>query len=248
MAKISNGLTRRINILADKALLAAFADGTHNIKKKHVNAAAADSEFAAGRGAQWRVALVAAVCLIAAAIAWMGYRSLTGTAAPVNIAERNPPASPAQATIASPATVRQAPPAPLNPAGNTNPIAPTAGAYSDPLELRLSATHEWLARASGNLLSIQLLGSNDLGLLRKYLDELQKSVEPEKIFVYRTRTSSGPSVTLLYGTFSSRAEALQALDALPPEFRINRPYIRTVDGIRLEIGLSTGESLPPKRT
>ncbi len=253
MAKASSGLTRRINVLADKTLLAAFADGTHNIKKKHLNAAAADSEFTAGTGARWRLALAAAACLIAAAMAWMGYRSLTDTAPPANAATRNPPTSNAQRAMvapspAAPSPAVPAPPVPQNSAANTNPAPSRADAFSDPLELRLSASHEWLATAPGNLLSIQLLGSNDLGLLRGYLDELQKSVEMEKIFVYRTRTTNGPSVTLLYGTFSSRTEALQALDALPAELRINRPYIRTVDGIRLEIGLSTGESPPPNRT
>ena len=43
---VSEGLTRRINILADKALLAAFSDGAYQILPKHVNAAIADSEFA----------------------------------------------------------------------------------------------------------------------------------------------------------------------------------------------------------
>ena len=45
IAKASEGLTRRVNLLADKALLAAFADNTHTIKPKHVRAAIQDSEF-----------------------------------------------------------------------------------------------------------------------------------------------------------------------------------------------------------
>ncbi len=46
ISRISAGLTRRVNIVTDKALLAAFADGTHNISLKHVKAAVRDSEFA----------------------------------------------------------------------------------------------------------------------------------------------------------------------------------------------------------
>jgi type II secretory pathway predicted ATPase ExeA/septal ring-binding cell division protein DamX len=45
ITKASEGLTRRVNLLADKALLAAFADNTHTIKPKHIKAAIADSEF-----------------------------------------------------------------------------------------------------------------------------------------------------------------------------------------------------------
>jgi MSHA biogenesis protein MshM len=45
IAQSSQGLTRRINILADKSLLAAFADGTHQVTAKHARAAVRDSEF-----------------------------------------------------------------------------------------------------------------------------------------------------------------------------------------------------------
>jgi len=41
----SAGLLRRINIIADKLLLSAFAEGTHNLGTKHVTAAVNDSAF-----------------------------------------------------------------------------------------------------------------------------------------------------------------------------------------------------------
>jgi type II secretory pathway predicted ATPase ExeA/septal ring-binding cell division protein DamX len=49
IARTSEGLTRRINILADKSLLAAFADGEHQVTAKHARAAVRDSEFATAR-------------------------------------------------------------------------------------------------------------------------------------------------------------------------------------------------------
>ena len=45
IVKASEGLTRRVNILADKSLLAAFADNEHGITAKHVDRAIRDSEF-----------------------------------------------------------------------------------------------------------------------------------------------------------------------------------------------------------
>ena len=39
IAQASAGLTRRINLIADKALLAAFSENTHTLKLKHVTAA-----------------------------------------------------------------------------------------------------------------------------------------------------------------------------------------------------------------
>lgn len=49
ISRSSKGLTRRINILADKALLAAFADNAVKVATRHVRRAARDSEFAADR-------------------------------------------------------------------------------------------------------------------------------------------------------------------------------------------------------
>jgi MSHA biogenesis protein MshM len=46
IARASAGLTRRINLIADKALLAAFSENTHTVQRKHVAAAVRDSEFA----------------------------------------------------------------------------------------------------------------------------------------------------------------------------------------------------------
>ena len=46
IAKSSEGLTRRLNILADKCLLAAFSEGEHGITRKHAVAAINDSGFA----------------------------------------------------------------------------------------------------------------------------------------------------------------------------------------------------------
>ncbi len=48
IAHYSNGLLRRINILADKAMLAAYAANTHKVTGGHANMAARDSEFVAG--------------------------------------------------------------------------------------------------------------------------------------------------------------------------------------------------------
>jgi len=48
IARFSNGLLRRINILADKAMLAAYAANTHKVSAGHARMAARDSEFVAG--------------------------------------------------------------------------------------------------------------------------------------------------------------------------------------------------------
>src|ERR671923_353716 len=68
VARASGGLTRRINILADKSLLSAYAENTHAITGRHVRAAIADSEFAPARTPLRPALYVAAAALAGIAI------------------------------------------------------------------------------------------------------------------------------------------------------------------------------------
>jgi MSHA biogenesis protein MshM len=67
----SEGLVRRVNIIADKILLSAFAEGTHSLTSKHVTAAVNDSAFnqAAPRGKSrvfWWLGLLVVIALVVA--------------------------------------------------------------------------------------------------------------------------------------------------------------------------------------
>ena len=281
MAQATAGLTRRINIVADKALLAAFADNTHNVTAKHVRAAVHDSEFSgkvAGRSRRGWLAPTVAFFLGAIAVAGL-YRAYTHLAAapgggargndstsvgslpapvvaasrptntdsiagnPVNSTE-TPPATPPQATLL-PAAQEPVPAVPVPgsaivaAAGEPDrfKVTDSLSAHGDLLEQRLLATERWLAEAQGRTFSIQLLGSNDPALLRNYFETLGKYIELQKVFVYRTLANQQPSMTVLYGAFGSRADAVKSLEALPDELKANRPYIRTVQGVRSEIGM-----------
>lgn len=70
--RYSKGLLRRINILADKAMLAAFASNTHKVTAKHAHIAARDSEFI-GNVQRYRfaAAIVAGVILILLLVGWL---------------------------------------------------------------------------------------------------------------------------------------------------------------------------------
>ena len=92
----SRGLLRRINILADKALLAAYADNTHTVTAAHIRQAAKDSEFISAARRWWRrpawlMTAVAAVAALAALL-W----TLTGPPA-AGVARVTPPQGPTTA-------------------------------------------------------------------------------------------------------------------------------------------------------
>lgn len=71
LARASEGLTRRINILADKALLAAFAENRHDVKRKDVQKAIADSRFERRRPSLApRITMALGITMVAGAAAW----------------------------------------------------------------------------------------------------------------------------------------------------------------------------------
>ncbi|KAB8045006.1 ExeA family protein [Janthinobacterium aquaticum] len=71
LTRTSQGTVRRVNILADKALLAAYADDAQQISARHLRQAIADSAFRpARRHGTWLACALAVVGLILAALLW----------------------------------------------------------------------------------------------------------------------------------------------------------------------------------
>ena len=344
VARAAQGLSRRVNLIADKTLLAAFSENTHTIRRKHVDAAVADSEFSAAPSAGigmrpfWGVALlVIGGAVGVGSYAWF-QEAVIGTPSPVegrnraapvekevgprvqaaapapkstppdptptavsaadqaiaapaakekeaapeppsiSVAkesasraapepaasaplEKKPapqpsavsaPDKPATTAAAEPATRAPAPkaatvspPKAVSPATSTPPKAKVTPATQpvrtkpidskDLLEVRVAATEEWLATEAPKTFSIQLLGTNAPEFLRSHLNDLAKVVEINKVFVYRTRAKQKPWLTVLYGSFISYRAAQEALDKLPESLKGNRPFLRTVSGVREEI-------------
>jgi MSHA biogenesis protein MshM len=128
IAHASSGLTRRINVLADKALLAAFAAGAHAVSAAHARAAIADSEFAPiGRfRAPRAVRIGAGVALVLiGAAAGAGLYALVEDKAPAGAAVSKSPAQ------AAPPHALAAAEASASPSAGPPP-APSAAAEAKP--------------------------------------------------------------------------------------------------------------------
>ncbi|MGE0386632.1 MAG: ExeA family protein [Gammaproteobacteria bacterium] len=129
LARLSQGLLRRVNILADKALLAAYADNAGRVGVRHVRRAAADSGFAPRRP-RWLPA-AAALALIGT-VAGGGWLALAPMSAPADL-----PAAPPATSSTAPAPQAAQPsraavvpaPAAVQPPG---PDAVRPRAVSDP--------------------------------------------------------------------------------------------------------------------
>lgn len=206
MHHASRGLVRRVNIIADKALLAAFSDNTHDITAKQVKAAIRDSGFERSKSALIkRVATVFALAALVA-VAWLGKAYLPT------------PAQPAQA-VAAPAAI----------------AAPPVAAPVNPLQARLDASREWLKKQNGAHYTIQLSTSPvETAEIELQRIQFQAKLAPEQIFIYPTTASSKPVLAILSGAFPSVNEAREAIAKLPSSLQSNQPLLRTFKGIRGE--------------
>lgn len=77
--RASRGIPRLVNILAHKALLAAFGEGVHKVDEKHVRLAVADTESVRvppalkERAASYFTALLIALLIVAGVLVWGGW-------------------------------------------------------------------------------------------------------------------------------------------------------------------------------
>jgi len=83
IADASNGLMRRVNILADKSLLSAFVEDTYYVKANHVQAALRDSDLEPTRSRTRKgliLAGIAAAVLLTGLAAWWAMQQESGSA------------------------------------------------------------------------------------------------------------------------------------------------------------------------
>lgn len=142
IADASEGLTRRINILADKSLLAAFAAGTHAVTVKESRRAIRDSEFYRLRR-NWRPLGLAVAGLAAGLIIGLGVHFLLLEARPPQPLVPAGPVPAAQGRIGTPASAPPpdagSAPASAAPAATRSPVA--AGAAPVPAAVAARAAN-----------------------------------------------------------------------------------------------------------
>ena len=104
IAEASEGLTRRINIYADKTLLAAFASGTHTVTEDHVRAAISDTQILPPQTGNRIWLMWVASCLALAVGLGLGFVAglHAGKPTPPVVANAEPVIKPIASTIAQP--------------------------------------------------------------------------------------------------------------------------------------------------
>jgi type II secretory pathway predicted ATPase ExeA len=234
LARAAGGLTRRINILADKSLLSAFTENTHAVSERHVRAAVRDSEFAAvARPLRAAAYAGTAALLVGAAI---------GSAVQWRLSQPAPQA----ATIAQPiqtahaAVEKAAPPPPqlLDP----EQVGRMQGYSPGPQRLlaeRLSATREMLESSPNGHYALELFvtENTDPARMERFLLRAREVVPLEELFVIPMAVGGKAyRLRVVFGEFSSVAEALAAEKRLPPKYQAEfRAAPRSLAELRSQI-------------
>ncbi|MCW8933476.1 MAG: AAA family ATPase [Gammaproteobacteria bacterium] len=241
----SNGLTRRINILADKALLAAYSDGGHDIKTKHISLAAKDSDF--GQDIIWQpVAKALGVLLIIITSIWVGTllpgimsvtdRSLTpdqedATQLPAQITPTDNPAPAVetrplkQIAISKQAEIQ------------LSPVISSDIQIQNILTERLQQTAIWLNNALDDSYTIQLilLDSELENDAIRFLKMTSGYLNTQDIYIYEVSIRGRMFYSVLYNEYTERNQATNQLQQLPPRLKKSNPYLRTIKGIKADI-------------
>lgn len=224
ITRISEGLSRRINIIADKALLAAYSSGSHQVDEAEVRTAEQDARFSplqpkAAFNLQpllWGIAGAGIAAVLIGMAVTLGQQPATPSS---NVVEARPPQLP-QASL---------------PAASSAPPAATA---STPEKLRfgpLTRQHlgqydEWIKDAPRNHYFLQLLATDasHTGEVEGFLARAVGAIEPAHIRVYRSSLSGRDRIGVIYGDFASREEAVAAMQALPESIKTIQPFPRQV--------------------
>jgi type II secretory pathway predicted ATPase ExeA len=238
IGRASEGLMRRINILADKSLLAAFVEDTHNIEPRHVQAAMRDSELQPSRKLRLpsmpsmpSIKLPPAKILAGSTVAALLLVGLTAwwttdekqPAAPAQQTQLTAPAMPsaiAPTPVASPVqALEQTAIAPPAPSVAQEPSPPPA-AKGNLFDQRLAAGKKLLGQKNV-VASIQLFYNEDMqpkrveGFLKR-ADGLGKLQE---IYLVPARFGDKEGLRILYGAYPSVDAARNAIKDLPPRYQ-----------------------------
>jgi MSHA biogenesis protein MshM len=235
IAEASEGLTRRINIYADKTLLAAFASGTHTVSADHARAAVMDTQVVMTRRDSPRRMVTVAALGIAVGIA-AGFVLSQFVSAPSPgpaVAAVAPAGQLPSAAAPAGASAPTAIPVAATVAAAEQPAAASRSAPPDLVAARVAAGRDLIADTSGRW-AVQLMVSDarERAYLESYLTEAGRLLDRDKLFLAPSGSPESPRLGVLYGAFKDRNEAFAALDALPQGLRQFKPYARTLEAVR----------------
>lgn len=226
LGSASNGLMRRVNILADKALLAAFIENTHDIEARHIKTAIRDSEPSSSVWLRTRKPLaigsIALATMVLSGAGWIigGMNNGSPGSANKQALSQLPPVA---ATHPAPA----APQASALPGGThaarASAIAQEnkAGQLPALLQQRLKAGQEMLAKQGQGSASIKLFHTEEVKPQRMegFLKRARELGKLSEIYVLPSRVNGKDGFRVLYGNYPDIEAARAGMEQLPRRYQ-----------------------------
>ncbi|MET3105478.1 MSHA biogenesis protein MshM [Oxalobacteraceae bacterium GrIS 1.18] len=232
---VSEGIIRRVSILADKSLLAAYSENSMTVKARHVRAAIADSEFPKAPLYRRRLQIAGAVLVIllavTAGVLWRTARpapQLAQVKATVPVAPK-PAAAPIVVIQKTEPENKPTPEPPIKPMVESVPRATT-------LQQRLDQTSAFLDQQAPDRFSVQiaLITSGDQAVVAQYLGKLEAATGLQDLYIYSSHKTANPCFGIFVGSYATRDEAGKMLKQLSDQWGYH-PQLRTIGGIKKEI-------------
>ncbi|PCI08294.1 MAG: general secretion pathway protein [Gammaproteobacteria bacterium] len=224
--KYSNGLTRRINIIADKSMLAAYSEGSHSVTPAHIKSAALDSEFTTA--IDKKNVMFAAGCSLLVSIALIGG---------YYVGQHNQPDQQLVNNKVAASLMIEA--APITPSSNI-PIVDKEDKRNlvvSRVDERLYQTQQWLKGAIDKHYSIQLFMAriNDHKKVEAFLRRIPEILDLNKVYIYETSIDGRVWYSVLYNEFSTQGSAINILNALPSSLKASDPYLRRIGSLKKDL-------------
>jgi len=202
MTTASQGLIRRINILADKALLAAFAEGKHTITAQHLRLAIKDSSYSMPSFSFEKYLGIISISSLLAFIFFVFYPELWVTKPSIqklNFSEQ------------SIVTVK-------------------ASLFKQ--RMQVTQLWLIQAKSNHYTIQLIQVSEDKIDHLSKLLEREEIKPFLERLYIYRARLKGKIIWRVVYNEFVDKTSALEALATLPEVVKRYQPFLRTIQSVR----------------
>ncbi|EDN70979.1 general secretion pathway protein, ATPase [Beggiatoa sp. PS] len=216
ITKISKGLIRRVNILADKALLVAFADDVYRVRPKYIKLAARDSNF---NYPHFSISIWTSLLMVMALIAGLGLFSVKdylwtwwhSWAKSDQIVSVNKPKT-------------------------TVPLSNTSiNTTESILQQRIKTTQQWLATVNAQHYTLQVMRTkvDNTKNLITFLSHPEIQPLLNDLYLYQLKDQKEQVFwEVTYGEFANAGSAKATIATLPQILQRNKPFLRKIANLR----------------
>jgi len=241
--KHSQGLLRRINILADKSLMSAYNDSKTIVGRKQIIQAINDSSYKHKTNfvlSNWLTPVLSFAFVFSLGAGLIHYLQLNETLTFIDVNQLPPTQAgfPAKSSSKN-EEINKLIHRQKNFYENFSKKFSNPNIENKPLNiiaLRLKQSQKWINSANPNHFSIQVLmtDADSVAGLERFLRQKEMAKVLGRIYIYHTKIRGIPMTGVLYGEYTSYSDARRALTQLPAPLRRYQPYVRNIRNVIAE--------------